>query len=83
MLMAGADVTMLCSVLLRRGVEHLGEIEREMCEWLEEHDYESVDQLKGSMSQKNCPEPSAFERAQYMRAISAPAGPFYNGLHPQ
>lgn len=70
MLMAGADVTMLCSVLLRRGIEHLKVIEREMREWMEEHEYESVEQLKGSMSQKNCPDPGAFERAQYMRALA-------------
>ena len=69
MLMAGADVTNLCSVLLRRGIEHIRVIEREMREWMEEHEYESVEQLKGSMSQKNCPDPSAFERAQYMRAL--------------
>ncbi len=71
MLMAGADVTMLCSVLLRRGISHIGLIEREMREWMEEHEYESIEQLKGSMSQKNCPDPSAFERAQYMRALSS------------
>ena len=70
MLMAGADVTMLCSALLRRGIEHIKVIEREIREWMEEHGYESVEQLKGSMSQKNCPDPSAFERAQYMRALS-------------
>jgi dihydroorotate dehydrogenase (fumarate) len=69
MLMAGADVTMLCSVLLRRGIAHIRVMEREMREWMEEHEYESVEQLKGSMSQKNCPEPVAFERAQYMRAL--------------
>jgi dihydroorotate dehydrogenase (fumarate) len=69
MLMAGADVTMLCSVLLRRGIDHIRVLEKEMVQWLEEHEYESVEQLKGSMSQKNCPEPSAFERAQYMRAL--------------
>ena len=69
MLMAGADVTMFCSVLLRRGIDHIRVIEREMREWMEEHEYESVEQLKGSMSQKNCPDPSAFERAQYMRAL--------------
>lgn len=70
MLMAGADVTMLCSVLLRRGINHIKVIEREMREWMEEHEYHSVEQLKGSMSQKSCPDPSAFERAQYMRALS-------------
>ncbi len=70
MLMAGADVTMLCSVLLRKGVSHIAEIQTEMTQWLTEHEYESVSQLKGSMSQQNCPDPSAFERAQYMRVIS-------------
>jgi dihydroorotate dehydrogenase (fumarate) len=61
---------MLCSVLLRRGIEHLSVIEREMREWMEDHNYESVEQLKGSMSQKNCPDPAAFERAQYIRALA-------------
>ncbi len=70
MLMAGADVTQLCSTLLRHGVRQIGVVERDMVAWMEEHEYESVTQLKGSLSQKNCPEPSAFERAQYMRAIS-------------
>jgi len=71
MLMAGADVTMLCSVLLRRGIDHLAVIEKEMLQWLDEHEYESVEQLKGSMSQEHCPDPAAFERAQYMRALSS------------
>lgn len=70
MLMAGADVTMLCSTLLRHGPRQIGVIERDLVAWLEEHEYQSVTQLKGSLSQKNCPEPSAFERAQYMKAIS-------------
>jgi len=70
MLMAGADVTQLCSTLLRHGVRQIGVIERDMVAWMEEHEYESVAQLKGSLSQKNCPNPTAFERAQYMRAIS-------------
>ena len=70
MLMAGADVTMLCSVLLRHGINHIRTIEHEMREWMDEHEYESVEQLKGIMSQKNCPDPTAFERAQYMRALS-------------
>lgn len=70
MLMAGADVTMMCSALLRHGVKHLTTVENEIRAWLEEHDYESIEQLQGSMSQKNCPDPAAFERAQYMRAVS-------------
>jgi dihydroorotate dehydrogenase (fumarate) len=70
LLMAGADVTMLCSVLLRRGIPHLRVIEQELSAWMEEHEYESIEQLKGSMSQQNCPDPGAFERAQYMRALT-------------
>jgi dihydroorotate dehydrogenase (fumarate) len=70
MLMAGADVTMLCSVLLRRGISHIRVIEQEMREWMEQHEYESVEQIKGSMSQMNCQDPAAFERAQYMRALA-------------
>ncbi len=76
MLMAGADVTMLCSVLLRRGIKFIRIMEQEICEWMESHEYESLAQLQGSMSQKNCPDPSAFERAQYMRALSTPASSF-------
>jgi dihydroorotate dehydrogenase (fumarate) len=76
MLMAGADVTMLCSTLLRHGIPQITLIERDLAAWLEEHEYESVQQLKGSLSQKNCAEPAAFERAQYMKAITG-----YTGAH--
>lgn len=69
-IMAGADVTMLCSALLQKGVGHIAEIQKEMVRWLEDKEYESIAQLKGSLSQRNCPDPSAFERAQYMRVIS-------------
>jgi len=71
MLMAGADVTMLCSVLIRHGIQQISVIERDLTVWLEEHEYVSVQQLRGSLSQKNCADPSAFERAQYMRALSS------------
>jgi dihydroorotate dehydrogenase (fumarate) len=74
MLMVGADVTMLCSALIARGIPYLAEVEREMREWMEEHEYESVEQLKGSMSQQNCADPGAFERAQYVRAVSPKPG---------
>lgn len=70
MLMVGADVAMLCSTVIRHGVPQIGMMERDMIDWLTEHEYESVSQLKGSLSQKNCPEPAAFERAQYMKAIT-------------
>ncbi len=67
--MVGADVTMLCSALLRYGVGHLRHIEEGVVEWMEKHEYESVQQMQGSMSQLRCPDPAAFERAQYMRAV--------------
>ena len=69
LLMVGADVTMLCSSLMRHGVNHLRHVERELREWMEEHEYESVRQMQGSMSQIKCADPTAFERAQYMRAV--------------
>jgi dihydroorotate dehydrogenase (fumarate) len=69
MLMVGADVTMLCSTLLRNGINHLRNIEAGLLDWMEKHEYESVQQMKGSMSQIRCPNPSAFERAQYMKAV--------------
>ena len=69
LLMAGADVTMLCSSLLRNGVGHIRTIEHGLSEWMQEHEYESVDQMQGSMSQLLGSDPSAFERAQYIRAV--------------
>jgi len=69
MLFAGASVTHLCSVLLKHGISQIRAIEEKMKAWMEEQEYESVKQLRGSVSQKNCPDPSAFERAQYMRAL--------------
>jgi dihydroorotate dehydrogenase (fumarate) len=68
-LLAGADVTMTASALLRHGPERLTELREGLRAWLDEHEYESVDQLKGSMSQLSCPDPVAFERASYMRAL--------------
>jgi dihydroorotate dehydrogenase (fumarate) len=69
LLMVGASVTMLCSSLMRHGVNHLRHVDRELREWMEAHEYESVAQMQGSMSQVRCPDPGAFERAQYMRAV--------------
>jgi dihydroorotate dehydrogenase (fumarate) len=71
LLMVGADVTMLCSALLRNGIGHLQHIEAGVREWMEKHEYESVQQMKGSMSQIRCPNPSAFERSQYMKAVKS------------
>ena len=70
MVMAGACVTQLCSVLYKQSLDQIRVIEREMIHWMEEHEYDSLQQMQGCLSQKNCPDPSAFERAQYMRALS-------------
>jgi len=75
LLLAGADVAMLCSVLLRDGIRQISAIERELVAWMEKREYESVRQLKGSLSQMNCADPAAFERAQYMRAITSHPAP--------
>jgi len=69
LLMVGAKVTMLCSALMRNGINHIRHVERSLREWIEQHEYESVRQMQGSMSQIRCPDPGAFERAQYMRAV--------------
>ena len=69
LLMVGADVTMMCSALIRNGIKHLSQVEKGVREWMENHEYESVQQMRGSMSQLRCPDPGAFERAQYMRAV--------------
>ena len=67
--MAGAHVAMVCSVLLAKGIDHLRVIEQDLRRWMEEHEYESIQQMRGSMSQVHCEDPSAFERAQYIRAL--------------
>ncbi|HEY2385505.1 MAG TPA: dihydroorotate dehydrogenase-like protein [Candidatus Binatia bacterium] len=69
LLMVGANVTMVCSALLQRGIDHLRTIERRLCEWMETHDYRSVRQMQGSMSQRNVADASAFERAHYVSSL--------------
>jgi len=71
MLMAGADVTMMCSALLKHGPGKIKEVLAELQKWMEEHEYESVAQMKGSMSQKSAADPSSFERANYMKALNS------------
>ncbi len=77
MVMAGADVTMLCSALMRYGITHIQKIEMETAAWLEDHRFSSLSEVKGKMSQQNCPDPSAFERSQYVRGLSS-----YTSLFP-
>ncbi|MFQ5709025.1 MAG: dihydroorotate dehydrogenase-like protein [bacterium] len=71
MLMAGADVTMMCSALLRRGIDHIRQVLADLESWMQEYEYESVRQMLGSMSQKSCEDPAAFERANYMKALQS------------
>jgi dihydroorotate dehydrogenase (fumarate) len=71
MLMAGADVTMMCSALLKHGPGRIREVLAELTQWMQEHEYDSVQQMKGSMSQKSVADPTAFERANYMKALNS------------
>ena len=77
-MMAGAKVAMTTSALLQRGPERISSMLKGMVAWLEDHEYESVRQMQGSMSQKNVAEPAAFERANYMKVLQSwsddPAG---------
>ena len=70
-LMAGAKVTMMASELLQNGVRRIGQVLNELIAWLQEHEYESVAQMIGAMSQKHCAEPAAFERANYMKMLQS------------
>jgi dihydroorotate dehydrogenase (fumarate) len=69
LILVGADVAMTTSALLRRGPGHLRTLLDGIRAWMEEKGYESVRQMRGSMSRANCPDPTAYERANYMRAL--------------
>jgi dihydroorotate dehydrogenase (fumarate) len=68
-MMAGAAVTMMASALLRHGVEHLATVTQDLLRWMEEHEYASIRQMRGSMSQRHVAEPAAFERANYLKVL--------------
>jgi dihydroorotate dehydrogenase (fumarate) len=70
-MMAGARVAMLTSELLANGIGRLSDILADLRAWMEEHEYESIAQMQGSMSQRAVADPGAFERANYMRALSS------------
>jgi dihydroorotate dehydrogenase (fumarate) len=76
-LMAGADVAMITSAILRNGPEHLRAVEAELVEWMTEREYESVDQLRGSATQATAGDPAAFERANYFRTLHSWAAPHH------
>lgn len=69
LLLVGANVTMMTSAILMHGIEHFARVKTNLLTILEEHEYDSVQQLQGSVSQINHPDPSVFERAQYMRTL--------------
>lgn len=69
LLLAGADCVMLASSLLAKGPSHVGTLVRGVQAWMAEREYSSVEQMKGSLSQQSCPDPDAFERANYMKAL--------------
>lgn len=68
-LLAGADVTHLCSVLLQQGPQHLARVLEDMNRWLDEHEYSSIRQLKGSLSQQHAIDPAAYERVNYISVL--------------
>jgi len=70
-LMAGAKVTMMASELLRNGLKRIKEILQEVSEWMDTREYESVAQMIGSLSQQHCPDPTAFERANYLKTLGS------------
>jgi dihydroorotate dehydrogenase (fumarate) len=69
--MTGADCVQVVSAILRHGPQQLRVLRHGLGEWLEQHEYESMSQLKGSMSLASCPDPAAFERANYMRVLQS------------
>ncbi|TVR20884.1 MAG: dihydroorotate dehydrogenase-like protein [Anaerolineaceae bacterium] len=76
MMMVGASVTMMASALLKHGIDHLRTMQADLIDWMTVNEYVSIEQMRGSMSQINAEDPSAYERAQYARALSS-----YSSLH--
>ena len=70
-LLAGADVAMMTSALLRNGPDHLRRVEVGLRDWMDRHGYETVDQLRGRLSQRSVPDPAAFERANYIKTLAS------------
>ncbi len=70
MILAGADAAMMCSALLRHGPGHIQSVTKELAEVMDKHGYGSIGEMRGVMSQKSCPEPSAYERGNYIKALT-------------
>lgn len=71
MIMAGAKVTQMLSCLLKFGISHISEVITQLKNWMEVNEYESLNQMRGSMSYKNVADPSQFERANYMKELNS------------
>ena len=69
--MTGAHAIQVVAALLQHGPEHLRELRDGLAAWLEEHDYQSLQQMQGSMSLERCPDPGAYERVNYMRLLQS------------
>ena len=70
-IMAGAQVTMMASEIIQGGFKRIGEILADLQKWMTDHDYQSVAQMRGALSQQNVAEPGLFERANYMKALTS------------
>jgi dihydroorotate dehydrogenase (fumarate) len=70
-IVAGADVVQVVSALLQRGPEYIGALRRSFVEWMEEHEYDSLEQLRGSMNGRRCPDPQMLGRVNYMRLLQS------------
>ena len=70
-MMAGANVAMMTSALLKYGIGHLDTVRDNLVRWMDEHEYASIEMMRGSMSQKSVDNPAAFERAQYLKILTS------------
>ena len=70
-LLVGADVVMIASALIKHGPEHLVSMYTGVGQWLDQHEYQSIRQMKGSMSERNCADPQALKRANYVKALTS------------
>ena len=70
-MMAGANIAMMTSAVLKNGFGHFEKVIRDLTRWMEEHEYESIKQMRGSMAMRSVANPAAFERANYMRVLSS------------
>jgi dihydroorotate dehydrogenase (fumarate) len=71
MVMAGAKVTQMLSALLKFGIGHIADVTTNLKAWMEEKEYESIEQMRGSMSYMNVDDPAKFERANYMKVLNS------------